>query len=113
MTKSKAIIDTFVESDSKTIRRVRNGIVYWRTKKGGKLHRINGPAVEFPDGTKYWYKNDIRHRLNGPAIQHADGDDMYYVDGRRFTENEFYKYVDQGTGEVFAPPGKRLYYDPK
>jgi hypothetical protein len=24
----------------------------------GKLHRNNGPAIEFADGTKFWYLND-------------------------------------------------------
>jgi len=24
----------------------------------GKLHREDGPAIEWPDGKKYWYLND-------------------------------------------------------
>ena len=23
----------------------------------GKLHRVNGPAIEYDDGSKYWYLN--------------------------------------------------------
>ena len=43
----------------------------------GKLHREDGPAVEYADGSKDWYINGIRHRENGPAVEYADG----YEDG--------------------------------
>ena len=26
-----------------------------------KLHRTDGPAVEYPDGSKFWYLNGKRH----------------------------------------------------
>jgi hypothetical protein len=26
----------------------------------GKRHREDGPAIEYADGTKYWYINDIQ-----------------------------------------------------
>ena len=33
-----------------------NGTKFWFLN--GKLHRLDGPAIETPDGTKYWYLND-------------------------------------------------------
>lgn len=30
-------------------------------------HRVNGPAVEWPDGDKEWWVNGLRHREDGPA----------------------------------------------
>lgn len=27
----------------------------------GKCHRVNGPAVEYPNGDKSWYLNGIRY----------------------------------------------------
>ena len=38
-----------------------------------KLHREDGPALEFAYGGKQWYKNGKLHRNDGPAIEHADG----------------------------------------
>jgi len=29
--------------------------VWW---KRGKLHRLDGPALEHPDGSKFWYVNN-------------------------------------------------------
>ena len=59
----------------------------------GKLHRENGPAIEYPDGTKIWYLNGKLHRENGPAIEYADGDKWWFIDGVRLTEAEFNQTV--------------------
>ena len=34
----------------------KNGNKWWYLN--GKLHRENGPAIEYADGTKVWYLND-------------------------------------------------------
>jgi len=48
----------------------------------GKLHRTDGPAAEWADGTKVWYENGKRHRDDGPAIERADGSEEWYVNGK-------------------------------
>ena len=53
----------------------------------GKLHREDGPAIEFADGTKNWYLNDKRHREDGPAFDCADGTKAWYLNGRRHRED--------------------------
>ena len=52
-------------------------------------HRTDGPAVEFPDGTKYWYRNDKLCRTDGPAIEYANGSKYWYLHGKFLTEAEF------------------------
>lgn len=44
---------------------------YWW--KNGKLHREDGPAIEYKNGNKFWYQDNIIHREDGPAIDRADG----------------------------------------
>jgi hypothetical protein len=34
-----------------------------------KLHREDGPAVEYTDGSTGWYLNDKLHREDGPAVE--------------------------------------------
>jgi hypothetical protein len=46
--------------------------ICWYNSKD-QLHREDGPAVEWVDGTKYWYINGKLHREDGPAIECADG----------------------------------------
>ena len=31
----------------------------WRNAQG-QLHRLDGPAVEWADGTKFWWQNGVR-----------------------------------------------------
>lgn len=49
----------------------------------GKLHRMDGPAVERMNMNKEWWVEGKRHRVDGPAIEWADGDKWWYVEGKR------------------------------
>ena len=69
------------------VRVYANGNKLWY--QNGKLHRLDGPAVEWSDGDKFWYQNGKRHRLDGPAIEFADGDKHWYIEGKELTEEEF------------------------
>lgn len=51
---------------------------------GGGYHRIDGPAVEWADGTKEWWVNGKLHRLDGPAVEDSNGSNSWYEnDGRK------------------------------
>jgi hypothetical protein len=56
--------------------------------RNDQLHREDGPAVVFPDGRKYWYRNDRRHREDGPAIIYPNGR-KWYLHGEQLSEEEF------------------------
>ena len=49
----------------------KSGDKEWRLN--GKLHRLDGPAIEWADGTESWFHNGYLHRLDGPAVKSADG----------------------------------------
>ena len=63
-----------------------NGDKYWWIN--GKLHREDGPAIEWANGYKSWYLNDKRHREDGPAIEVANGDKSWWINGKQLTEAE-------------------------
>ncbi len=54
-----------------------------------KLHRENGPAKTFPDGSTEWYLNGKLHRTDGPAKTFPDGSTEWYIDNIKLTEDEF------------------------
>jgi hypothetical protein len=56
------------------------GTKRWRNKRG-KLHRLDGPAVEFANGDEEWHKNGLLHRLDGPAYITADGHKEWFFEG--------------------------------
>ena len=58
----------------------------WRNKEG-QLHREDGPAVEWSDGTKSWYQYEKRHREDGPAVEYANGDKCWYKNGLQHRED--------------------------
>ena len=70
-----------------------NGDKEWRVD--GRLHRTDGPAVEYADGSKLWYQNGQRHRTDGPAIEYTDGRKEWWVNGKGLTEAEFIRLVKQ------------------
>jgi hypothetical protein len=61
--------------------RTLDGTKHWYLNR--KLHRTDGPAVEYTDGTKYWCLNGEFHRTDGPAIEFAGGGKYWYFDGKR------------------------------
>jgi hypothetical protein len=83
------------------------GDKYWY--RNGKLHREGGPAIECANGTKYWYLNDKRHREDGPAIEYAYGDKYWYLNGKLLTEAEFNARIKQSScdGRVVEIDGKK------
>jgi hypothetical protein len=55
----------------------------------GKRHRIGGPAIIRATGSKYWCFKGEYHRTNGPAIEHANGIKEWWIDGEQISEDEF------------------------
>ena len=54
----------------------------------GNRHREDGPAVECANGNKSWYLNDKLHRTDGPATEYVNGDKLWYLNGKEVTEQE-------------------------
>ena len=59
----------------------------WYDFESGKLHREDGPAIEWANGDKRWYRDGKYHREDGPAIEYANGDKRWYRDGKLHRED--------------------------
>ena len=62
-----------------------NGTKEWY--QHGELHREDGPAREYADGEKQWYLNDKRHRTDGPAVERAEGTKAWWLNGKLHRED--------------------------
>ena len=69
-----------------------NGTKQWYNEHD-QLHRTDGPAIIYPNGTQYWYINGTPHRLDGPAIESQDGTQYWYIHGNQLTEAEYYDII--------------------
>ena len=57
-----------------------------------QLHRVNGPALIYTNGAKYWYQYNLLHRLDGPAVEFNSGLSSYHIAGFRYSKDEFNKH---------------------
>ena len=85
-----------------------NGDRYWFIN--GKLHREDGPAVEYANGNKFWYLNGELHREDGPAVEHTDGSKFWYLNGEEVTEDEV---MNRSKELTVSEVSKLLGYDVK
>jgi hypothetical protein len=76
----------------------RIGTKRWYTND--KLHRDDGPAVEYLDGTCAWVHNGEFHRTDGPALEYAAGDKHWYQHGEKHrTDGPAAEYTTTGNVE--------------
>ena len=54
----------------------------------GQRHRIDGAAVIWADGSQFWWLNGQRHRTDGPASIYADGSQRWWLNGEAVTQKE-------------------------
>ena len=80
--------------------------------QNGQRHRAGGPAVEYSDGYRAWYQNGLRHRLDGPAVEDADGTKEYWLNDVQYTEESWraatQPAVEMTIAEIEAALGKRI-----
>ena len=88
-----------------TVTKTTNGWKEWSLN--GKLHREDGPAVEWPDGTKSFWRHGKLHREDGPAVEYVNGDKAWYRDGERHRKNG--PVFELATGIQSIVPKRMIY----
>lgn len=59
----------------------------------------------FDDGNRHWFLNGRLHREDGPAIEWSDGSKFWYLDGKLVTEQEVMK--SSCSGNIVEINGKK------
>lgn len=57
-------------------------LCYYKDKNHKIIHREDGPAIIYPNGTKIWFQNGKHHRVDGPAVEWYDGGQIWYQYGK-------------------------------
>ena len=84
-----------VEVDHRGTRRYFNS--------NNQLHRENGPAIEYADGSQCWCRDNALHREDGPAVMFVSGRMCWYLYGEELTELGYRKrLIELGLPE--CPP---------
>ena len=58
-----------------------------------EIHREDGPAIEYVDGSKEWLFNGKLHRIGGPAIEYANGRKVWIISINK-SYNLFYGLIN-------------------
>jgi len=77
--------------------------------QNGELHREDGPAVEFTDGTKIWFQNGKRHRIDGPAAEYGCGEIIWALNGQDKDTGEVFKWLLENHIDLSEPEGQMAY----
>lgn len=59
---------------------------YYKDKEKTILHREDGPAIEYLNGDKAWYRDGKLHREDGPAVEYVDGGKEYWYGGEYYSD---------------------------
>jgi len=70
-----------------------NGDKSWY--KEGLLHRENGPAWNYISGAKYWFKEGMYHRTDGPAIEYSSESKSWHILALEFEEKDFNSWINR------------------
>ena len=67
----------------------------------------------YPNGTKYWFLHDKLHREDGPAMEWANGDKYWYLNGKDYVTEEEHKrmtspVVEMTMEEISKALGKQV-----
>ena len=63
----------------------------------GKLDRSDGPAIEYRNGRRAWYRHGKRHREDGPALESPGGERAWWIDGEQLTPEQFELWRDRAS----------------
>jgi hypothetical protein len=64
------------------------GNVNWLDEQG-LYHRLDGPALITPLGSRHWFHHGSLHRAAGPAVELRGGERWWYLHDVKYTEAEY------------------------
>ena len=84
---------------------------FWYLPSKGReyLHRLDGPAAVYIDGTKYWYIENELHRLDGPAVEFGNGAKHWVIEGNQLPEKEVENWLEENNVDLTTPEGQMAY----
>jgi len=66
------------------------GVSGWFSMFNGRLHNSLGPAIIiYDDSSKQWWVDGKIHHLDGHAVEHPDGSKEWWVNCKRVSEQDF------------------------
>ena len=107
MTNSKEIKD-FNDPNFTGMIEWPDGTKHW--KLNGKLHRLDGPAVERKSGTNLWFAYGNFHRVDGPALEcEYSAKNAWYLGGKWLNTREVENWIKQNKIDLSTEEGQTAF----
>ena len=74
-----------------------------------KRHRSDGPAIEYVGGTKYWYVDGKLHRIDGPALEYKDGTKEWWINGKNLPTEEVEDWLEENDVDLKTEAGQMAF----
>ena len=68
-------------------------------------------CLEDPNGDKYWYLNYKLHRVDGPAIEYSDETKEFWLNGKEVTRHDIFPITVLGFYRIKCKKPKELTFD--
>jgi len=81
----------------------------WLNIDNNTLHRLDGPAIEYDDGTKKWMVDGKLHRLDGPAIEYNNGTKKWWIGGEHLPTEEIEEWLEENKINLKTQEGQTAF----
>ena len=81
-----------------------NGTKEWYVD--GKVQNLKGPAIVRKNGYKAWWLNNHLHRLDGPAVESSDGEKRWRINGMPLPAKEVEKWLKENNIDLSTDEGQ-------
>jgi hypothetical protein len=81
----------------------------WYDYDDSNLHRLDGPAIEYKDGTKEWCVDGKCHRLDGPAVEYKNGTKEWWVNGKYLDTKEVETWLKENNVDLSTEEGQAAF----
>jgi len=71
-----------------------------------ELHREDGPAIVWANGTKSWCIDGELHRLDGPAVERPDGTRFWYINNKMLNSKEVENWIKENNVDLSINEGQ-------
>ena len=86
------------------------GKVWYLPSKGkDHIHRLDGPAVEWEDGSKAWWVDNKIHRLDGPAVEFEEGSTHWWLNGKHLPTKEVETWLEENNIDLTTEAGQMAF----
>lgn len=74
--------------------------IWHRVDHPNVIHRDDGPAITWDDGSRFWYYDGVNHNENGPSVIYANGQMHWHYHGSNWDFDRWCKTLQKTPEDI-------------